>query len=310
MILSQWNLLKLARETFAPEVDRIAGETGEAMALASARKALRKLSCQSTVLESVRVPKAKGKGKLEIDLLVVSAYGVLALEVKHWGGNLNAQGQTWLQTRRDHDKSLKNPLPLMEEREAALQTWLKQRGLVIPKSRIHSLLVLSNPNVQLGRKLSSLKSIVRLEDLEQQIVARCDAPKKKFWQKRSKGSWDFSGLISLLGQLPTWDELVLHGGRRYWGDILGFKIEQQGKAALQRGDVQFLKVKAPRSFWSLWRAPSMKFKDWDGNVSSVSFAPQAKLILRHAGQQRDEEIDLIHIDTIKLGWKNQRYYDH
>ena len=68
-----------------------AGNLGEQLALAQLQGIRKKLNGKARIFPSLRVPKASGSGKFEIDLLLVSEVGILAIEVKHWGGRLSRQ---------------------------------------------------------------------------------------------------------------------------------------------------------------------------------------------------------------------------
>ena len=302
--------IRKSQEKFTPEADRLAGQLGERLAEEALKKGAKKLKAKYHIYPSIRVPRASGQGKYEIDLLLVSEYGILAIEVKHWGGQLESSSSHWVQYRREQSKSLKDPVADMDLKKKALIKWLKDRKISIPVSRVKCRVVLSNENVNLGPKLQKHPAVMNLETLETEVALLCDAPKKKyFWQKRVAPSLDLASTHHLLTTLPTWDEVSLNGGRRYWGDLLDLKIQIKGINPLARSQVRTLKVRAFRNLLGLLIRPTITVESWDGKKTKYPLDPRAKVLLRHAGQARDEELSLVHIKELDLGWQNHSYYD-
>ena len=309
MISNRLKQIRKSQETFTPEEDRAAGLLGESLALEAIQRSKKGLKGKTAVFEGVRVPKSSGRGKYEIDILLVSQYGVIAFEVKHWGGSLERSGGQWRQSRREQSKYFSDPVPLLEQKTNDLHRWLVGRGFFISKADLHYRVLLTNSNVSLSKELESNSKVATLANINESIRTLCGHGNLKFWQKPKQKPWDHKSLIAQLKVLPSWDELLLNGGRKSWGDILGFSLRIKGENSLLRSEVKSVKVKIFRSWLGFFLSPRLVVVDWKGQSRTIPFREDHRVLLRHGGQAKEEEIPLIHLVSVNLGWQDQSYYN-
>jgi len=287
-----------------------AGSYGEQLALTMLEGILGKLNGKAEIYQSLRVPKAQGSGKFEIDLLLVSEVGILAIEVKHWGGRLSRQKGKWLQERGQEQKVLVDPVPLNAEKVASLRHWLKRRNMDVPAAAMHSLVLLTNAQVNLDKSLKACDEVVELNNLLATALLKCGQAKRYFWQKKPVRDFHFQKLIAALDELPTWDRIELHGGRVVFGDLEYMSVPNVKASALQRKYIR----KARAVIWrkilpGLFFKAKLRVTDWSGTRTVYPLHPEAKLVFRPAGQNEKEEIAWLHVESLQLGWKDQSYYD-
>ncbi|HET9241651.1 MAG TPA: nuclease-related domain-containing protein [Oligoflexus sp.] len=310
MLAEKIKWLRKAQIRFSMIASDQAGSHGEQLAVSELDRVLKKLNGKAEIYQSLRVPKAQGSGKYEIDLLLVSEVGILAIEVKHWGGRLSRQKGKWLQERGQEQKVLVDPVPLNAEKVASLRHWLKRRNIAVPAAAMHSLVLLTNAQMNLDKSLKACDEVVELNNLMASALLKCGQAKRYFWQKKPARDFPFEQLVSTLDELPTWDRLELHGGRVVFGDLEYMAVPDVKASALQRKYIR--KARA-----MIWRriVPGLFFKaklhvtDWSGKRTMYPLHPEAKLVFRPAGQNEKEEIAWLHVESLQLGWKDQSYYD-
>ena len=170
---SQFKLIQKSQEKFLPEADRSAGQLGEELVASALRKSAKKLNSKFHIYQSIRIPRLQGRGKYEMDLLLVSEAGVLCLEVKHWGGALEASKSSWLQKKRHGDKQMKDPVRDLSDKKQSLIKWLAERGVNLAQSKVHTLVVMSNENASLGASLRRSSQVCKLTGLEELVLKFC-----------------------------------------------------------------------------------------------------------------------------------------
>jgi hypothetical protein len=309
MLAQKMKWLRKAQTRFPVIASDQAGILGEQLALAQLQAICRKLNGKATVFQSLRVPKAQGSGKYEIDLLLVSEVGILAIEVKHWGGSLSRQKGKWLQERGSEQKTLVDPVPLNAEKVESLRHWLLRRNIAVPPKAMHSIVLMTNSQVRLGKELKSCDEVVELVDLMATALLKCGQARRRFWQKKPAQAYGFHELIDALGELPTWDRLQLHGGQVILGDLEYMAVPDVQASALQRKYIRHARaVIFRRLFPGLFLKARLRITDWSGKRKVFPLHPEAKLVFRPAGQNGKEEISWLHVESLRLGWKDQSYY--
>jgi hypothetical protein len=53
----------------------------------------------------------------------------------------------------------------------------------------------------------------------------------------------------------------------------------------------------------------LRITDWSGKRTSHPLHPESKLVFRPAGQNGKQEILWMHVESLRLGWKDHSYYD-
>lgn len=309
MLAEKIKWLRKAQIRFPMIASDQAGSLGEQLAVTELDSVLKKLNGKAEIYQSIRVPKAQGSGKFEIDLLLVSEVGILAIEVKHWGGRLSRQKGKWLQERGQEQKVLVDPVPLNAEKVASLRHWLKLKNMDIPAAAIHSLVLLTNVQANLDKSLKTCDEVVELKNLMAAALSKCGQTKRFFWQQKPARVFHFETLISVLDELPTWDRIELHGGRVVFGDLEYISVPDVKASALQRKYIRKVRVLIWRKMLpGLFFKAKLRVTDWSGKRTVYPLHPEAKLVFRPAGQNEKEEIAWMHVETLQLGWKDQSYY--
>jgi hypothetical protein len=310
MLAQKLKWLRLAQTKFEMLASDQAGHMGEQLAMEQLRQVMKKLGGKARVFPSLRVPKHQGNGKFEIDLLLVSERGLLAIEVKHWGGRLSKQKGKWLQERGAEKKTLTDPVPLNAEKVVSLHRWLKARKITLPPQCLHSVVLLTNPQANLSSELKDCMELVDATAFPELALARCGQARRRFWQKRPAALFDFAALVSELEQLPTWDRLVLHGGQVVPGDLEYMAVPEVKPSALQRKYLRHARVRmCRRVFPGIFLKPRLQVTDWSGQRQVYPLHPEAKLVFRPAGQNERTEVAWLHVESLQLGWKDQSYYN-
>jgi hypothetical protein len=310
MLAEKMKWLRKAQIRFPMIASDQAGSLGEQLAVKELDGVLKKLNGKAEVYQSLRVPKAQGSGKYEIDLLLVSEVGLLAIEVKHWGGRLSQQKGKWLQERGQEQKVLVDPVPLNAEKVASLRQWLKRRNLDVPAAAMHSLVLLTNAQVNLDKGLKACDAVVELNNLMAAALLKCGQVRRYFWQKKPARVFHFHDLVSALDELPTWDRIELHGGRVVFGDLEYMSVPDVKPSALQRKYIRKARAVIWRKiFPGLFLKAKLCVTDWAGKRTVYPLHPEAKLVFRPAGQNEKEEIAWLHVESLQLGWKDHSYYD-
>ncbi len=310
MFAEKWQWIRKSQVEFAAADSDQAGSLGERMAFEQLEKVLKSLHCRAKVFRSLRVPKLEGSGKYEIDLVLASQQGILLIEVKHWGGKIAVESGNWIQIRAQEVKPLSDPVKLNQEKLLSLRQWLAQRKIVVPDGSIHSIVLFTNPHVSLNHELKKLKEIVSFDSLPGLVIEKCAGPKPKFWQLKPAAPFRYASLIRNLAQLPTWDRIRLHGGKKIHGDLEYIVLPTVRSSALQRTNVKRATVLMSRRLIpGLFLPAKLHVRDWEGQMKFFPLNAGAKVVFRAAGQMDREEIPLVHIVALHLGWKDDSYYE-
>jgi len=309
MFAEKLDWLKTSQTKFtAAETDQ-AGALGEELAFEQLENTLKALHCKAQIFRSLRVPKGKGNGKYEIDLLLVSQAGVLVIEVKHWGGKIAVEKGGWIQIRGQEVKSLPDPVKLNQEKLLALRQWLRKHQIEVPDACIQSIVFFTNPKISINRDLKKKPGIVTSENLLQTVLDTCSQPKRSLWQRRPTAQFSYSTLIARLEQLPTWDRVQLYGGRVVHGDLDYIVLPSIKGSVVSRKNVRFANIlMSRRAFPGLFLPSKVLVKNWDGRMTFLPLLPGAKLVFRAAGQLERQEIALQNVESLQLGWKDDSYY--
>jgi hypothetical protein len=310
MFGSKREWMQTSREVFPVDEIEQAGAQGEKMVFDCANGVLPRLGCRGKIYQALRVPKSQTLGKFEIDVLIVSERGILSIEVKHWSGLLAAHSGSWQQERGSDRRVLPDPVRLQHEKKEALVTWLHRQGIKVAKEHIQALVVLSHPAVRLHASLQKLREVITLDQLPAHMQQCLTAPRRFFWQKKIPVSFVYKELIEQLGRLPTWDRIELNGGRTYAGDIETLGVYDLKQRALSRKSLQSARLIIARNHWlGLLFHPRLRILDWQNKVSYWAIDPYSKLTMSLAGKNKKIELMLLNVRTLKLGWKDQSYYD-
>jgi hypothetical protein len=322
--LDRYRIIREARKIHLPESTDVAGDEGERAALEVADKLIRKrgrhLPCRC--YPSLRVPRPGDRGKYEIDLLVASPFGLVGLEVKNWGGEVEVgRPGHWEQiSSRGEHRDYDDPLALVQEKIHAVQAYLAAQGVPLPANTTTATVVLTNFRLTLGPQLSKLPGVIRLVMLEEMLTPWVNPNAPGFWaalarklalaRTTSPVFADFAAVTNVLDRLPTWDLIGLYGGKVLKGDVTGPGITLAAGNHLSRRDAQMLQLHVPRSWLLGWFAtPSVSWNDAGGAGHWERLQMGTTLGMKMAGQSIEVQVPIEHVLAVRFGWRDHSYYD-
>lgn len=291
-----------------------AGEEGERLALAALRRLLAGRG-PAAFFPALRVPKSAEKGKHEIDLVVLCHSALLAIEVKHWSGEIRRDPSGGLSQPGAPAKRHADALALGALKAADLGRYLEQQGQALEAPRIVPLLLFTHPGARLDAQLAGAPGVAQFGNLAQRLAPhlprRLPLPIAALLRRRGLLAGRFAALRAVLERLPTWDRARLATGAELKGDFVRFRIELVRGAALERPRVRRLSFTTPRLRalrWLFgtrlsWRGP----RGQSGGRGRAQDGQALELAL--AGRSRALRLPLEQLRSIELGWADQRYYD-
>jgi|SaaInlStandDraft_7_1057024.scaffolds.fasta_scaffold48068_2 hypothetical protein len=176
-------------------------------------------------------------GRREVDIVVVTKWSILLVEVKNWSGCIKGQptDATWHQQRRNGD-IIEHPNPLLElvEKEKTTLKFLEVKATGIQPSSILSVLVMTNRQAELPESIQEHPRVIWQENFEDFLLSFiAGAESRESWLRYSLScltSWVGSAkmdaqqhaqVVSLLQDLSTWDAIHLVNGDCLKGDFVG-----------------------------------------------------------------------------------------
>jgi hypothetical protein len=316
-------LIRLARQVRLPDDSEVAGDLGEQDALLAVQRTIRVRRAHCRCYPAIRIPRpGESQGKSEVDLLIVSPYALVGLEVKNWGGHIEVgRNGAWRQNKgREDIREHQDPALLVEGKMATLREWISTKNDVeVEPSLVHSFVVLTNPSLSLGPRVSRCDRLVRIHELERILAPLVNPNRPGPWPRLRRliglertiptAIPDVPRVVEAANRLPTWDLVHLHGGKTLRGDVLRPEIALASRRPLRR-DVKRVDFHIPRRYFpGLIQSSSASWSDWDGTRGRGQLRPGQRLVIRLAGQGRDEEVPLETIERIVFGRRDDSAYD-
>jgi Nuclease-related domain len=289
-----------------------------------------------------RVPNLDGRGRREIDLIVVTSKRMYIIECKNWTGNLIAEGDRWVQTnpnvkgpvvRREHEdvlqtNQLKMKLLMANLRNQAIpikpETICQKVIFMNPKLRICSPAIAEHPDVitpeRLETYLSSQDSKLKLhEQLFSAVIGVLldDETKNKVLDGvgiELVGGGKHEKLLKYLRELGTWDRVFLRGTKIISGDVRTRSSTNIFMDSISLDRVKSIRVRYVQSKWlgffkalfRMGRPIALDLYDAKGKlIEKVAGNPHGVVRMIAAGSPTEQDIDLCQIDRITYG----RYVD-
>jgi S1 RNA binding domain/Nuclease-related domain len=320
-LMDRFRAIQAARRIHPPDPGEESGDAGEMDVLREVR-ASAGAGSEFRWYHSPRVPRPEGNGKYELDLLAASPFGLLGLEVKNWGGQVEQQGAgrwAWVNSRGAMQLPVDDPLDLVQIKMQAVGAYLAANGVVVPPQTLGHAVVLNNPRLQVGPQLAQRPHLLRRTDVQPLVrwhlfPNRTGAwPALRRWMGLEKTTTpafaDFAEMVRVLDRLPTWDALALHGGQVLKGDIAGPGVQLAAGKRLTRRDAREVRFHIPRSWIFGWFfAPAASWTDAAGAWRRELLAPGQVLTIRLAGRKKEQEVPIEHIETVVFGWEDASYY--
>eukprot|EP00966_Prymnesium_polylepis_P223115 5161496-Prymnesium_polylepis.1 len=107
------------------------------------------------VWQGLRVP--AGRGRREIDHVILNPHGLHVLEVKHWSGSVSLQPDGgWVQTRLNGSTvNHGDVLATHDAKVSALLAYLRGQGVELPAAAVHRRVLLTNESCTLPPELAA-----------------------------------------------------------------------------------------------------------------------------------------------------------
>lgn len=299
-------LIKAANHIHSENEATLAGRQAEEQVGAYLLSTLQGSLKNTHIWHDIRIPRPEGQGRYEIDFLLASPYGILVLEVKNFGGSLSIEAKTgrWLQTTSTQQRKVhEDPIALTAKKVEALRLFLESSGISCRPQHIHFRIVQANPRLVLSRELANKAQVARLEDLADSYYTLSPAKPAWFGLGGSPKAFPrFAALKSALNQLPTWDEIELHGGKVLRGDI----HRSYGSRLPQREESRGLSLLVPRHpLWGRLHPCLALYQLWLGGVLPLPWlrpiSSSERIRLQPAGEAQTLEIPAYQIRRIRYG---------
>jgi hypothetical protein len=305
---------ELSRTSPAIDARDAAGDEGERLALAALRRLLSGRG-SAAFFPALRCPKSDARGKHEIDLVVLCRTALLAIEVKHWSGEIRRDPDGRFAQVGAATKVHADPLALITAKAHDLGRYLEQQGWPIEARRLVPLLLFTHPGARLTPELEAEPAVARPETLTRRLAGhlprRLPPPLSALFARGGEFGRRFASYRDALARLPTWDRARLRSGAELKGDFEDFRIELAGGRTLERTRVLSATLHTPRSpllCWLLGTRLSWRGRPGQGGGRGRP-RPGQGLDLALAGRSHTLRLPLEQLRSIELGWADQRYYD-
>lgn len=188
-----------------------------------------------------RFPSKEHGRRFEIDLVVLTPNRIYLFEVKNWSGELKAEGEQWIQVRRNGE-TIRGPnlVDYNQTKINVVRGFLRSQGIELAPSYFSNQVILMNPRLQVDPAIAGHSHVITRERLEgylsaqrgntlaewfvRSIIETClDAETGKALNDRlfhAMPSDDFQAVQDLFAAVRTWDKVGLHGGKVLTGDVL------------------------------------------------------------------------------------------
>ena len=205
---------------------------------------------------------------------------------------------------------MQDPILLQAEKIECLRNWLARRNVPLDNKSLKSLIVFSNRKAAFDNGLKATAGLSRIYHFGRQAIELCGLPKKALFEKREAGPVNFEKACEALNQLPTWDRVELHGGRVLQGDLDLLVNRGTDSLELRRSQLKRMTIRKARWVFLGFVIPArLRVRDWSGQKRSLPLHPEAKIVFQPAGHADKEEISVLDVKTLRLGWKDHSYYD-
>ncbi|PON77564.1 Nuclease-related domain, NERD [Parasponia andersonii] len=213
-------------------------ETSDSNALFSVADRLKKLY-GGKVYVGLRIPDADTATRQNIDLVLLTTKGdAVVVSVKNLDGFvlINADG-SWVCETKNKTQTLPDPVEETRKQASILESYLEQRGILLPQGYLSCKVILPNPKCCTIQSSSFPSEVITYD---QWVQLKSEA--KGMFSGWIKGA--FRGgkketqesiqqnLSFILSTAPVWDRLELRGNKYVLGEFLEFKGKQEDLQAL------------------------------------------------------------------------------
>ncbi|KAK6926191.1 Nuclease-related domain, NERD [Dillenia turbinata] len=200
------------------------------------------------VYVGLRIPDAETGSRQNIDMVLITKEEAVVILVKNFSGliSIDADG-SWVFTHETKHKSERHPDPVAEAKRlvSVLESYLEQRGVVLPEGYLSFKVVLPNPKLRtiysnyFPSEVIPYEQLVQLKPVPRSMLSgwikgafHCG---KKEMQESVQQRINF-----VLSTAPTWDRLELKSNKYMLGEFLEFEGKHEDIKALR--DIKRSKV--------------------------------------------------------------------
>eukprot|EP00057_Strongylocentrotus_purpuratus_P021956 XP_011676430.1 PREDICTED: uncharacterized protein LOC105436395 isoform X1 [Strongylocentrotus purpuratus] len=283
----------------------------------------------SYIYQGLRVPDTFQTRRHEIDVVILTEYGIYCIEVKNWSGkiSLSTDGKSWVQQRHVKDSNTKssvtydashsNVLNGLKSKTQLLRNHLLRHEACLAEKFFFSRVVLVNPKTELDNSLWKENEIVTFD----RYPLFLDSLKRSYTGKVASsivpsfitGQLSYSAMESArhaLDQIGTWDVVHLNGGKQIIGDYKGNKDLILNRKTACRMEFKHQRSSVLGSLWAVMGfTPQVVvtiYKRggdgwlWNATCAQVSVSYDAEISFRPAGEEVDAKIQANDIESIIL----------
>ncbi|XP_041473952.1 uncharacterized protein LOC121422813 [Lytechinus variegatus] len=283
----------------------------------------------SCIYQGLRVPDTFQTRRYEIDVVILTEYGIYCIEVKNWSGkiSLSKNGKSWVRQKNikdsntqssvTYDESHTNILQELKSKTQLIRNHLLRNEACLAEKFFFSRVVLMNPKSELDNSLWKENEIVTPD----RYPLFLDSLKSSYSGKVAgsivpsfiTGQLSYSAMESArhaLNQIGTWDIVHLHGGKQIIGDYKGNKDLILNRKTASRMEFKHQRSSVLGSLWAVMGfTPQVAvtiYKRggegwlWNATCAQVSVSYDAEISFRAAGAEVDAKIQANDIESITL----------
>lgn len=280
------------------------------------------------IFSRIRIPSDFHTQKHEIDIVVLTAYGLFTVEVKNWSGEVRptTKGDSWVQrkcmhgdngTSAEYDVQHNNAIADIQSKTQLLRNHLIRNGCCLKEKFFHSRVVFFNERVKLHEDIAAMPEVIMPETLSYFVksfqwsllgkITSALTPSLLSGQL-SYGMLD--AVRNILSKTGTWDVIVLHGGKQLQGDfkhcdhftpnrqeteVLEFKHQHNTKVSTAWAVLGY----TPQVTVTMYlRGGEGWF--WSSTVGTVTIPYNSEVVFRVVGEENDSKIPAYDIDRMTL----------
>lgn len=324
---AQWRVLSGVKP-IPEDTIKLAGDEGERAVLKTLQ---RHRSLKGSYLYvNKRIPNIQpghpllpGK-RAEIDLILLTPRHIHVIEIKNWSGRLESDAKNpdvWIRQRRydPGPKPCANVVATNALKVRSLKSYLSQQGIPVTDAHLRNYVFFTNANLSLAGTVARMPEIVTMDAVRRfsakvgmRTLDKIILQLARVVLEREQADQIGQGLCETfpeplhaalektLDNLPTWDRLVLHGGREVtgdfiWADAWGARCLPK---SLQRGhyyriDWQYNK------YWALLY--TLVGRSLGSINNRIQADPHGQVYFHAAGQPNPETFPLAQVTRIEKG---------
>jgi hypothetical protein len=283
-----------------------------------------------------RIPDPQNQRRREIDLIVVTAKKMYVIECKNWSGTLKIDGDRWVQTSGGKVKHHDDVLLLNTLKMRLLIAYLQREGIRVQPDRICQKVIFMNKKLDIQSLVIEKNfDVITPERLDEYLSAQNN--QLKFHEKllssvigllldeelkgvvldglaiERVGGENHERLIQVIGQLPTWDKIFLHGTKILSGDIIKSSANiYADPRQLPFDRIKEIRVKLVKSKWwgfikallRVGRPIGLDLYDDRGKLLAATTGnPHGLMRIMEAGSPQPNDVGICQIDRVVYGRK-------